>query len=132
MSADAGVLLDTSVLIGIETARLDPMDFEGADASVSVITAAELEIGVHRATDPLERSRRLGTLRWVDQAFDLLPVDRAVASAFSALAAQLRSEGRAVPIMDALIGATAIANGLRVMTQDAGFTKMPGVTAQVV
>jgi predicted nucleic acid-binding protein len=126
------VILDTSVFVGIETARLAPTDIDGLDASVSVITSAELELGVHQATDPTERARRLRTLRFVDQTFDLLPVDRAVASAFSALAAQLKRDGRAVPIMDALIGATAIANGLKVVTQDQGFRTMPGVDVELI
>ena len=126
------MLLDTSIFVGIEASRLSLTDIDGLDASVSVITSAELELGVHQATDPVERKRRLRTLRFVDQTFDVLPVDRAVASAFSALAAELKSRGRAVPIMDALIGATAIANNLKVVTQDQGFRKMPGVDVELI
>ncbi len=121
------VLLDTSVFIARETTRpLEPLP-AGTRTAVSVMTVAELRIGVLVAADPTTRAARLRTLESATRDHDPLPVDDAVAEHFARLVAQLRDVGRNPRVIDTLIAATAIAHGAAVATQDADFDDLPGV-----
>lgn len=118
-------IADTSVFIAAESGRsLGPLP----DAvAVSVVTAAELELGVLRAADTEARSRRLATLSAVRSAFALLPVDAEVASCWSRIAATELEAGRRVRRHDAWIAATALRHGVPVVTQDADFSAFAAV-----
>jgi predicted nucleic acid-binding protein len=120
-------VLDTSVFIAEEGGR--PIDAGRLpdEAAVSVVTLAELELGVHMARDEATRADRLATLRAVTETYVALPVDADVASAFSRLAAQARREGRRPRIQDTWIAATAVAHRAAVFTRDADFDDLRGV-----
>ncbi len=98
-----------------------------ARSRVSVVTAAELELGVLRAADARTRGRRLATLSRVRGAFPLLSVDDATASCFAQLADTQARAGRRLRRHDAWIAATALRHGVAVVTQDADFTSFPAV-----
>lgn len=118
-------LLDTSVFIARETGRaLAPLP---ATAAISVVTLAELHLGVLMADDPPVRGRRLRTLSSVQNLFDPLPIDAAVASSFAEIVAEARREGRRPKIMDAWIAATAVAHDIPVYSQDEDFVVIPRV-----
>ncbi len=113
-------IADTSIFIAQETGRrLGELPEEIA---VSVITAAELELGVLRAIDPDARAVRLSTLSRVQATYPLLPVDPEVASCFARIASAERSKGRRLRRHDTWIAATAMRHGAGVVTQDADFT----------
>ena len=113
-------IADTSVFIAQETGReLGDLPDEIA---VSVITAAELELGVLRATDPDARAIRLSTLSRVQSTYPLLPVDPEVASCFARIAAAERDRGRRLRRHDTWIAATAMRHGAAVLTQDGDFS----------
>jgi hypothetical protein len=113
-------IADTSVFIAQETGRgLGDLPDEIA---VSVITAAELELGVLRATSADARATRLSTLSRVQSTYPLLPVDPEVASCFARIAAAERDRGRRLRRHDTWIAATAIRHGAAVLTQDADFS----------
>jgi predicted nucleic acid-binding protein len=113
-------IADTSVFIAQETGRgLGDIPDEIA---VSVITAAELELGVLRATNPDARATRLSTLSRVQSTYPLLPVDPEVASCFARIAAAERDRGRRLRRHDTWIAATAMRYGAAVLTQDADFS----------
>lgn len=114
-------LLDTSVFIADEQGRTLDVDQLPDEAAVSVVTLAELELGVHLATSEDVRSRRLRTLLGVQSTYVPLPIDTPVASAFAELVATTRSEGRRPRVQDAWIAATANVHGVPVYTQDADF-----------
>ena len=120
------VLLDTSVLIGWENDRFDKSKLPGA-VSVSVVTVAELRLGVLTATTLEARARRMATLRLVE-SLEPLPVDDKVADAWATLVAKLRAAGRKSPINDSWIAATAIARGIPVATQDDDYDGMPDLS----
>jgi hypothetical protein len=102
-------IADTSVFIAQETGRgLGDIPDEIA---VSVITAAELELGVLRATDPDARAIRLSTLSRVQSTYPLLPIDPEVASCFARIAAAERDRGRRLRRHDTWIAATAMRHG---------------------
>jgi predicted nucleic acid-binding protein len=114
-------LLDTSVFVADEQHRELDTDRLPEEASVSVVTLAELELGVHLASGDAVRALRLRTLRSVQATYVALPINEAVASAFSELVAIARRAGRRPKIQDAWIAATARAHGVAVFSQDADF-----------
>jgi predicted nucleic acid-binding protein len=116
---------DTSVFIAQETGR--PLGPLPEKIAVSVITIAELELGVLRATDPEIRARRLSTLSRVQETHPLLSVGPEVGSWFARLAAAERSRGRRLRRHDTWIAATAMRHEAAVLTQDADFTSFEGV-----
>jgi len=118
-------LLDTSVLIAQETGRR--LGDLPATGSVSVVTVAELHLGVLMADDPVIRAQRLRTLARVEALFEPLPVDANVARSFAALVAAARREGRRPKIQDTWIAATAVTHNLPLYSQDDDFTDMPHV-----
>ncbi len=121
------VLLDTSVFIAREQARPPVVLPPEAEVAVSVVTLAELRLGVLLAADALSRSTRLGTYE-AASAFAPLPIDADVAEQFAELAALAVDAGRKVKVQDAWIAATAIVHGAAVATQDHDFDDFDGLT----
>lgn len=122
---EASALLDTSVFIAREQGR--PFSVLPASAAVSVVTLAELYLGVLMADDAVARGRRLRTLTAVKALFAPLPIDETVAETFAELVADARRLGRRPGIMDTWIAATAVAHALPVYTQDDDFSAIPRV-----
>ena len=118
-------LLDTSVVIARERGRR--LGDLPAAAAVSVVTVAELQLGVLMADDPAVRSRRLRTLASVEAHFEPLQIDADVARTFAALVAESRRTGRRPKPMDTRIAATAVAHGLPDSTKDEDFFAIPRV-----
>jgi predicted nucleic acid-binding protein len=118
-------LADTSLFIAIEQDR--PLSSQPPErVAVSVVTVAELRLGVLAAGDGPTRARRLETLS-AAAVLDPLPVDDRVAHAWAALRLALRDAGRKMPINDSWIAATAIANDLAVASQDGDYDGVPGL-----
>ena len=81
------------------------------------MTVGELRLGVLAAHDGPTRTRRLDTLS-VLATLDPLPIDEVVAHTWAVLRLAPRDAGKAMPISDSWIAATAITNdipGLRVI-----------------
>lgn len=119
-------LLDTSFFVATETGRALG-ELSGVDETeVSVVTIAELTIGVLVADDA-DRARRLATLTAVESTWDALPVSIEVARAFARIVADLRSRRRRVPLLDALVAATAVVEGMPVVTRDRDYDTIVGL-----
>lgn len=116
---------DTSIFIAMETGR--ELGDLPEKIAVSVITVAELELGVLRATNPDARARRLSTLSRVQSIYPLLPVGPEVASCFARIASSERERGRRLRRHDTWIAATAMHHRAAVLTQDADFSSFEGV-----
>jgi predicted nucleic acid-binding protein len=114
-------VLDTSVFIADEQGRELAADRLPDESAISVVTLAELELGVHLASSEPIRARRLRTLRSVQSTYVTLPADDTVASAFAELVADARRAGRRPKVQDAWIAATARAHEVPVYSQDADF-----------
>ena len=112
-------IADTSVFIAKEAGR--ELGVLPDEIAVSVVTAAELELGVLRTSDPDIRARRLATLTRVRSSYQLLPIDEGVASCFARIADRALRSGRKLRRHDAWIAATALHHGVAVVTQDADF-----------
>jgi predicted nucleic acid-binding protein len=121
-----GAILDTSIFIASEQGR--PLERPLPEqVSVSVVTLAELELGVLTARDSDTRSRRLATLTRVREQTAGLPADDRVASAYARLAAGELAAGRKPRVHDTWIAATALVHGAEVWTQDSDFTSFAAV-----
>jgi hypothetical protein len=118
-------IADTSVFVAQESGR--ELGELPEEIAVSVITAAELELGVLRATESNARAIRLATLSRVQAAYPLLPVDPEVASCFARLASAELAKGRRLRRHDTWIAATAMRHGAAVLTQDADFNSFQNV-----
>jgi predicted nucleic acid-binding protein len=118
-------VLDTSVFIAAERGRpLGPLPPRG---SISVVTLAELRIGVAMAPDPASHAQRLRTFSMAERLFEPLPITVEVADAFADIIADARHAGRRAKVMDVWIAATAVVHGVPLYTQDAGFEDLKGV-----
>jgi tRNA(fMet)-specific endonuclease VapC len=118
-------IADTSIFIAQETGR--ELGELPEQIAASVITAAELELGVLRAADPDTRATRLSTLSRVQATYPLLPIDAETASCFARIASAERSRGRRLRRHDTWIAATALRHGAGVVTQDADFSSFEAV-----
>jgi hypothetical protein len=119
-------LADTSIFIAREAGR--PIDVAALPdrIAISVITIGELRAGVLAAADVATRDRRLGTLT-AALALDPLPVDGPVAEAWARLRVLLRDAGKRMRVNDSWIAATAMAQGIPVVTQDADYVEIEGL-----
>jgi predicted nucleic acid-binding protein len=111
-------LLDTSVFIADEQGRPLARERIPDETAISVVTLAELELGVHMASDESVRSHRLRTLQSARAVYEPLAVDAEVASTFAELVATARRDGRRPKVQDTGIAATARRHGVPVITQD--------------
>jgi predicted nucleic acid-binding protein len=119
-------ILDTSIFVAVEQGR--PLGRPLPESvSVSVVTLAELELGVLVARDADTRAQRLATLTRVREETAGLPADERVASAYARLAAGELAGGRKPRVHDTWIAATALVHGAEVWTQDDEFSNFAAV-----
>ncbi len=96
------------------------------ESYVSVITVAELQVGVLVAKDTFTRGRRLATLNSIGH-LDPLPVDVEAAARWAELRVRLAEVGRAMNVNDLWIAAIAAANRMPVVTQDNDFAALEAI-----
>lgn len=101
------------------------------EGRISVITVAELRIGVLVAADPAVRAQRMRSLSEVER-LNAIPIDDDVAREFAEIVAEARRQRRRPKILDSLIAATARSLDVPVYTQDADFDEMPGLRVERV
>jgi predicted nucleic acid-binding protein len=113
--SERGILDTSTVLLLPRLANAEPLPGEPA---ITAITLAELSVGPLVAGSDAERAARQAHVQQAEADFDPIPFDAAAARAFGQVAADLRQAGRkpAARAYDALIAATAIANGLPLYT----------------
>lgn len=119
-------LLDTSVFIARERGRSLARELPD-QVAVSVVTLAELEVGVLVARDEDARARRIATLVAARERAAGIPIDQPVASTYARLASAALRAGRRPRIHDTWIAATAAVHGAAVWTQDDDFTEFAEV-----
>ncbi|MBK1706067.1 PIN domain-containing protein [Halochromatium glycolicum] len=127
-----GLLLDTGVLIRAERGGKTTLDFSPwsrfGDAAISVVTASELLVGVHRAIPERRRIRRSASVEAMLAALPILDITLEVARAHAELVAAMRQQGLTLGANDAYIAATALAGGRALLTTDAeDFRRVPGL-----
>ncbi len=125
-------IVDTSVFVMLERRGLPPVAASRLSddefMAVSVITIAELLVGARRADTPERRSRRERFVRSLADAFPVLPIDIEAAERHAFIVAELARRGTPIGLYDALIAATALANGCSVLTDNVReFARVPGL-----
>ena len=131
MSTPERGLFDTSVLIASESSRPLKVAALPATAAVSAVTVAELHLGVLAAADDEIRARRLATLEAISD-IEVIPIDEAVAASWALLRLRIATLGRRLNVNDLWIAATSLTHGLPIVTQDADFDPIAGVSGVVV
>jgi predicted nucleic acid-binding protein len=124
-------LLDTSVFIAQESGRAISLKHIPEQVAVSVVTLAELQLGVLLATNASVRRRRLATYRNALQ-FEPIPIDNAVGDEWAELRSNLGAGKKSLTANDLWIAATARHLGVPLITQDRELAKIPGVQVIVV
>lgn len=124
-------LLDTSVLIAHESGRQLHRERLPQQGAISIVTKAELRLGVLAAADVETRDRRLTTLDSIAE-MTVLPIWGAVERVWAGMRAYLAASGRSVRVNDLWIAATAAAYGIPVLTQDRDFYALSGVNGLTV
>jgi len=124
----AELLFDASVFIAAEAGR--PLTRRPAgQARISVMTLAELRLGVLRADGAL-RELREATLSFA-RRFVPLTVTEPVADELAHLLAKLRASQRRAKAFDCFVAATALAHGLVVVTQDSDFETLQAAESRL-
>ena len=121
-------ILDTSTVILLE--KLTDAKTLPAEPLITTVTLAELSVGPLVAKGASERVARQTRLQQAEADFEPLPFDASAARAFGHVAASLRRSGRTASARtyDAMIAATAVANGLPVYScNPADFSGVDGL-----
>jgi hypothetical protein len=127
-------VLDTSVFIAQESGRRLDASLVPDEVATTVVTVAELSLGVLAAASAGVRAQRLATL---DAIADIVafPIDDDAARMWARLRIHLAETGRRVRINDlwiAAIAAIAASRGLPVVTQDDDFDPLDGVAGLAI
>ncbi len=131
--SDPEGLLDTSAVLALS--RLPDASSLPEVALISAVTLAELSVGPLVAADDAERARRLAQVQQAEADFDPIPFDAAAARTFGIVVSSYRRSGRkpAARSFDAMIAATAIANGLPLYTANpSDFEGIEGLEVRAV
>lgn len=124
-----GVVVDTGVFVHWErrtpsTAKV--LNQREVPAFISVVTASELLVGVHRADSPTRREIRSRFVETLLTQFAILQVTLDVARQHAALSTELSQRGTPIGYHDAWIAATALSYGYAVMTMNVReFSRVP-------
>ena len=115
-------LLDTNVLIdmfrGNATVQRRIAEHGPENCFISEFSIAELKVGYYKTKNRRERS----CIDFVLENFHIIRCSSAILDRYAMILAELQSQGRRACSMDMMIMATALVNGLTVVTNDAHFT----------
>ena len=120
-------LLDTCVISEAAKARPNPKVVKWIDACdeealfLSVLTLGEVQKGIARLADG---TRRDAIQRWLDADLRtrfsdrVLPIDEEVALTWGLVQGEAERRGTPLPTIDGLLGATALAHNLTIVTRN--------------
>ncbi len=115
------VCLDTSFLVDLLAGAQSAVDFAEdlrEPAAISAVSFYELLFGV------TGRRRRM-QVENLARDYAVVPTDYDVCATAAAVQGRLAEAGQLIPVLDAIIAATAILAGLPVVTSDAHFRRIP-------
>jgi predicted nucleic acid-binding protein len=131
-----GVILDSSVVIAAERRKTTVSALTrhiterigDQDAALSAVGFTELVHALHRASDSAIRERHRAFLAEIAAGFLVLPYTRETAYLAGRVDGQERARGFVIPIIDLMIGATALEQGYAVVTVNLRhFRMIPGL-----
>ncbi len=133
----SGFLLDTNVVSELVRPRPEARVRDWIDATeesllfLSVLSMGEIRKGIVKLTD---RGRRVALETWLDSVLALrfsgriLPIDQTIADRWGRIAAEASVSKAPLPVIDALLAATALHHDLTFVTRntkDVARTRVP-------
>ena len=120
------VLLDTCILAELHRPKADPAVRRAVETLpddtifLSVITLGEITKGIEILQESRRKQDLSAWLTGLDRYFAdrILPVDRETSGIWGEITARAQKQGTQIPAADGLIAATALQNGLHVMTRN--------------
>ena len=115
------VCLDSSFLVDLLAGEPGAVTFAKAltePIAISAVTFYELLVGVRDR-------RRLKQVEALAGEYPILPADFGVCAMAAAIQSRLSDGGRMIPVLDALIAATAILAGIPLVSRDEHFSWIP-------
>jgi len=124
----SGFLLDTNCISELVRPKPEPRVMEWMEVAdegllyLSVLTLGEIRKGV-AGLDQGKRRTHLET--WLEVHLQarfsgrIIPIDSAIADRWGLLAAEAKRKGKALPVMDGLLAATALHHNLTVVSRNA-------------
>jgi toxin FitB len=137
VKSGAGYLLDTCVISELIRAEPSPKVMEWIDGQeeqnlhLSVITLGEIEKGISKLA---EGRKKMQLQAWLaDELMErfngrIFGITTEVACCWGKMLGESEKIGRSLPVVDALIAATAITNGLIVVTRNTADMSGSGAT----
>jgi len=124
-------LVDTNVVIGFFAGQPDVIAAlqSKRELFLPVIVLGELYYGVHRST---RREANLERLQQFAQEVQVLDCTPETAKVYGEIKAALASKGSPIPENDSWIAALAIEHDAAVMTRDSHFSKVVGLSVEMV
>ena len=116
---DANVLSEATKAVPSEAA-VDWLRRHEHVVAVNAVVLGELEFGILLLPSGRRRKRLESWFLNVVEILPVLDMDRETARVWAALLARLRKKGRAMPLKDSLIAASALQHGLAVATRNSG------------
>ncbi|MCE0523041.1 MAG: type II toxin-antitoxin system VapC family toxin [Methylacidiphilales bacterium] len=122
----AAYLLDTSVCVSLIRGHSSFRDLPPAETcKVSAISSAELEVGIHRSSRPVDQRIAVYGLLAL---FEILPWDATLVSDYAEIRVDLEKRGTVIGPLDLLIAAHARSLGATLITANAGeFRRVKGL-----
>jgi len=122
-------LIDTNILIfslkNMGNVNANFKKYQQEPMSISVVSYGELVFGAQKSQ---QIQKNLQTVETIKNIFPIENIDSDVMDVFGELKAQLQKKGKSVDDMDLLIGSTAIANDMTLVTHNTKhFENMPGI-----
>ena len=122
-------LIDTNILIyslkNMGSVNANLQKYQKEPMSISVISYGELVFGAQKSQ---QIQKNLQTVETIKTIFPIENIDSDVMDVFGELKAQLQKTGKPVDDMDLLIGSTAIANDMALVTHNTKhFENIPGL-----
>ncbi len=119
-------MLDTSVCVSLIRGRSVASNLPPSETCVvSAITAAELEVGIHRSTRPREQRLAVDGLLG---CFTVLPFEASSVPDYGEIRAELEKNGTVIEPLDLLIAAHARSLGAAIVTGNVGeFKRVKGL-----
>lgn len=116
-------LVDANVLSEATRARPDPtavawLEAHEPEVVIDAIVLGELAVGVAALPSGRKRARLEAWFETLVATVECLPWDAAAAREWARLVVELRRRGRAMPLFDSMIAATARARDLTVVTRN--------------
>jgi tRNA(fMet)-specific endonuclease VapC len=131
-----GVVLDSSVLIAAERAKLTTPEVMKTIRSsigdlpivISALTVAELGHGIYRAQDPGRSQQRRRFLDEIKSQIPIHPVTDVTAEIITRISGEQAAKGINLPLGDLIIGACALELGYAIGTSNVrDFSRIPGL-----